>query len=107
MFRMNTIPILYDNDEIFVINKPSGLPVQGGQGIKHSLDVDFLQQSLIHKYLYQDGEPNKLYGQLAQKNQHPKNVLFLVHLVQEAQQVCKLQKFHHYHIKLEWYSSEI
>lgn len=44
MFRMNTIPILYDNDEIFVINKPAGLPVQGGQGIKHSLDVDFSEQ---------------------------------------------------------------
>ena len=48
---MNTIPILYDNDEIFVINKPSGLPVQGGQGIKHSLDVDFSEQVGFKVYL--------------------------------------------------------
>jgi 23S rRNA pseudouridine955/2504/2580 synthase len=41
---MNTIPILYDDEEIFVINKPAGLAVQGGQGIKHSLDVDFSEQ---------------------------------------------------------------
>lgn len=44
MFRMNTIQILYDDEEIFVINKPAGLAVQGGQGIKHSLDVDFSEQ---------------------------------------------------------------
>ena len=41
---MNIIPILYDDEEIFVINKPAGLAVQGGQGIKHSLDVDFSEQ---------------------------------------------------------------
>lgn len=41
---MNTIQILYDDEEIFVINKPAGLAVQGGQGIKHSLDVDFSEQ---------------------------------------------------------------
>lgn len=41
---MNSIPILYENDEIIVINKPSGLAVQGGQGISHSLDVDFSNQ---------------------------------------------------------------
>lgn len=40
----NNIEILYDNDEIYVINKPSGLAVQGGQGISHSLDVDFSEQ---------------------------------------------------------------
>ncbi|MCR5187487.1 MAG: RluA family pseudouridine synthase [Treponema sp.] len=41
---MNSIPILYENDEIIVINKPSGLAVQGGQGITHSLDVDFSKE---------------------------------------------------------------
>lgn len=41
---MNVIPILYENDEIYVINKPSGLSVQGGQGVTHSLDVDFSNQ---------------------------------------------------------------
>ena len=44
MFRMNHIPILYENDEIIVINKPSGLAVQGGQGVTHSLDVDFSKE---------------------------------------------------------------
>lgn len=41
---MNLIPIVYNNDEIYVINKPSGLAVQGGQGVSHSLDVDFAKQ---------------------------------------------------------------
>lgn len=40
---MNSIPILYENDEILVINKPAGLAVQGGNGISHSLDKDFSQ----------------------------------------------------------------
>lgn len=41
---MNSIPIVYNNDEIFIINKPAGLSVQGGQGVSHSLDVDFAKQ---------------------------------------------------------------
>ena len=41
---MNSVPILYENDEIYVINKPQGLAVQGGQGIAHSLDNDFGKQ---------------------------------------------------------------
>lgn len=41
---MNLIPILYENNEIYVINKPAGLSVQGGQGVSHSLDVDFSNQ---------------------------------------------------------------
>lgn len=41
MFRMNEPSILYENDEILVINKPSGLAVQGGENISHSLDKDF------------------------------------------------------------------
>ena len=44
------IPIIYENDEIYVINKPAGLAVQGGQGVKHSLDVEFPKQvgSKVH-----------------------------------------------------------
>lgn len=38
------VPVLYENDEIYVINKPSGLAVQGGNGVSHSLDNDFAQQ---------------------------------------------------------------
>lgn len=45
---MNSIPILYENDEILVINKPSGLAVQLGEGLSHSLDKDF-SQSLGYK----------------------------------------------------------
>jgi len=48
---MNSIPILYDNDEIFVINKPAGLPVQGGEHITHSLDNDFAKQVGSKVYL--------------------------------------------------------
>lgn len=40
---MIEIPIIYENNEIYVISKPSGLAVQGGKDIKHSLDVDFSQ----------------------------------------------------------------
>ncbi len=35
---MKAIPIMYENDEIAVIDKPAGLAVQGGSGIVHSLD---------------------------------------------------------------------
>ena len=38
-YRVNLVPIIYENDEILVINKPCGLAVQGGQGVKNSLDV--------------------------------------------------------------------
>ncbi len=45
------IPIIYENDEIIIINKPSGLAVQGGQGIVHSVDRDFAQQLGYKIYL--------------------------------------------------------
>ena len=32
------IPVLFENDSCMVLNKPSGLPVQGGEGVKVSLD---------------------------------------------------------------------
>lgn len=41
---MKAIEILFENDEIFVINKPSGLACQGGEGVRHSLDKDFALQ---------------------------------------------------------------
>jgi len=41
---MNLIPIIYENDEIYVINKKAGLAVQGGEKITHCLDNDFAQQ---------------------------------------------------------------
>ena len=38
------IPIIYENDELLIINKPAGLAVQGGAGIVHSVDRDFAEQ---------------------------------------------------------------
>lgn len=51
MFRMNLVSVLYENDEIYIINKPAGLAVQGGQGVSHSLDVDFAKQVGSKVYL--------------------------------------------------------
>jgi 23S rRNA pseudouridine955/2504/2580 synthase len=34
-----SIPILYENEDVFVFNKPAGLAVQGGQDVKRSLDT--------------------------------------------------------------------
>lgn len=45
------IPIIYENNEIIIINKPSGLAVQGGQGIVHSVDRDFAEQVGYKIYL--------------------------------------------------------
>ncbi|WP_407429521.1 RluA family pseudouridine synthase [Treponema sp.] len=51
---MNKIPVLFEDDEIFVINKPAGVAVQGGQGIAHPLDEEFSKQAgfkvhLVHR----------------------------------------------------------
>lgn len=51
---MNSIDILYEDNEIYVINKAAGLSVQGGANISHSLDVDFAKQTgqkvfLVHR----------------------------------------------------------
>ena len=45
------IPIIYENEEILIINKPAGLAVQGGQGIVHSVDRDFAEQVGYKIYL--------------------------------------------------------
>jgi len=36
---MKNIEILYEDDNIIVVNKPAGLAVQGGKGVKTSLDA--------------------------------------------------------------------
>ena len=48
------IPIVYENDEFLIINKPAGLAVQGGHGIVHSVDTDLAAQvgykiHLVHR----------------------------------------------------------
>ncbi len=45
------IPIKYENNEIFIIDKPAGLAVQGGQGVVHSVDRDFAEQTGQKVYL--------------------------------------------------------
>lgn len=54
MFRMNLIPVVYENDEILLINKPAGLACQGGKGVTHSLDEELPLQTgfkihLVHR----------------------------------------------------------
>ena len=51
---MNTIPIVYENEEIIIINKPAGVSVQGGEGIAHPLDKELPKQTgheifLVHR----------------------------------------------------------
>ncbi|MBO4629014.1 MAG: RNA pseudouridine synthase [Treponema sp.] len=41
---MNDIPIIYQNSEIFIINKKAGMPVQGGEKIAHPLDEELAKQ---------------------------------------------------------------
>ena len=53
-FFMKSIPIIFEDDEIFIINKPSGISVQGGQGVSHPLDEEFSRQvgfkiHLVHR----------------------------------------------------------
>ena len=45
---MDKVQIIFENDEIIVLNKPCGLAVQGGQNISHSLDKD-LSEALGYK----------------------------------------------------------
>ena len=51
---MNSIPLVYENDEILLINKPAGLACQGGKGVTHSLDEELPRQTgykvhLVHR----------------------------------------------------------
>jgi len=40
---VKNIEILYENDNIIIVNKPAGLAVQGGKGVKTSLDAIFAE----------------------------------------------------------------
>jgi 23S rRNA pseudouridine955/2504/2580 synthase len=48
---MNSFPILYENNEILLINKPAGIAVQGGVGIAHPLDETLSGQVGYKVYL--------------------------------------------------------
>lgn len=45
---MKTFPVLFENEEIILINKESGVAVQGGKGIFHPLDQE-LSESLGYR----------------------------------------------------------
>jgi len=45
---MNDIPVVYENDDILIINKPTGFATQGGKGISSSVDT-LLPEKLGHK----------------------------------------------------------
>ena len=54
MIFMHDIPVVFENEEIFLINKPAGISVQGGEGIAHPLDEEFSKQvgfkiHLVHR----------------------------------------------------------
>jgi 23S rRNA pseudouridine955/2504/2580 synthase len=52
------IPILYEDEDVFVLNKPAGLAVQGGKNVTRSLDAlleaHFLPRPLLVHRLDQD-----------------------------------------------------
>ena len=50
---MNPIPIsiIYQDSEIFIINKKAGMPVQGGEKISHPLDEELAKQTGQKVYL--------------------------------------------------------
>lgn len=41
---MKEIPIIYENNEILIVNKKAGLAVQGGEGVKNPLDSLLCEQ---------------------------------------------------------------
>ena len=51
MNSLPTIPIIYDNSEIFIINKKAGMSVQGGQNVAHPLDEELARQTGQKVYL--------------------------------------------------------
>ena len=48
---MKIFSIIYEDDEILLINKEEGVSVQGGAGISHSLDEDLSKQLGYKIYL--------------------------------------------------------
>ena len=48
---MKDLSILYEDDEILLVNKPSGTAVQGGAGVSHPLDEELPKQLGYKVYL--------------------------------------------------------
>ena len=51
MNKLPAINIIYENSEIFIINKKAGMPVQGGEKISHPLDEELAKQTGQKVYL--------------------------------------------------------
>lgn len=47
---MKEIPIIYENNEILIVNKGAGLAVQGGEGVKNPLDSLLSEQLGVKVY---------------------------------------------------------
>lgn len=47
---MKEIPIIYENNEILIVNKRAGLAVQGGEGVKNPLDSLLSEQLGVKVY---------------------------------------------------------
>ena len=47
---MKEIPIIYENNEILIVNKRAGLAVQGGEGVKNPLDSLLCEQLGVKVY---------------------------------------------------------
>ncbi len=43
------VEILFENKDLIIINKPAGIPVQGGTGVKLSIDNVFPDYKLVHR----------------------------------------------------------
>ena len=51
MNSLQPVNIIYENSEIFIINKKAGMPVQGGEKIAHPLDEELAKQVGYKVYL--------------------------------------------------------
>lgn len=51
MSAMRDIPVIFEDDEILIINKPAGVAVQGGKGIAHPLDDELSRQTGLRIHL--------------------------------------------------------
>lgn len=47
--RKFDVEILFENKDLIIINKPAGIPVQGGTGVKLSIDNVFPDYKLVHR----------------------------------------------------------
>lgn len=89
---MNSIPIIYENDEILVINKACGLAVQGGKNVTASVDVVLSKQCgykvfLVHR-LDKDTAGLLIVAKSAQAATKWTNIIASKQIVKEYEAIC-------------------